>query len=57
VVDGKNEAAEIGFARDDDRPEFAALEDQLIEWVISKAKVTDKPASFAELTGFGKTPQ
>ena len=37
--------------------ESAALEDQLIEWVISKAKVTDKPASFAELTGFGKTPQ
>ena len=37
--------------------ESAALEEQLIEWVISKAKVTDKPASFAELTGFGKTPQ
>ena len=37
--------------------ESAALEDQLIEWVISKANVTDKPASFAELTGFGKTPQ
>lgn len=29
VVDGKNEAAEIGFARDDDRPKFAALEDKL----------------------------
>ena len=37
--------------------ESAALEEQLIEWVISKAKVTDKPASFAELTGFGKTQQ
>jgi hypothetical protein len=37
--------------------ESAALEDQLIEWVVSKAKVTDKPASFAELTGFGKTQQ
>jgi hypothetical protein len=29
VVDGKNEAAEIGFTRDDDWPEFAALEDEL----------------------------
>ena len=28
VVDGKNETAEIGFARHDDRPEFAALKDQ-----------------------------
>jgi trigger factor len=37
--------------------ESAALEEQLIEWVVSKAKVTDKPASFAELTGFGKTQQ
>jgi trigger factor len=34
--------------------ESAALEDQLIEWVVSQAKVTDKPASFSELTGFGK---
>ena len=37
--------------------ESAALEEQLIEWVVSKAKVTDKPASFADLTGFGKTQQ
>jgi trigger factor len=37
--------------------ESAALEEQLIEWVVSKAQVTDKPASFAELTGFGKTQQ
>ena len=28
VVDGKNETAKIGFARHDDRPEFAALKDQ-----------------------------
>ena len=29
VVDGKNEAAEVRFTRDDDRPKFAALEDEL----------------------------
>ncbi|NBU24824.1 MAG: trigger factor [Gammaproteobacteria bacterium] len=34
--------------------ESATLEDQLIDWVLSQAKVTDKPASFSELTGFGK---
>jgi trigger factor len=32
--------------------ESAALEDQLIEWIVSRAKVTPKPSSFAELTGF-----
>jgi trigger factor len=36
--------------------ESATLEDQLIDWVLSQAKVTDKPASFSELTGFGKNP-
>jgi trigger factor len=34
--------------------ESAALEDQLIDWVLSQAKVTDAPSSFSELTGFGK---
>jgi trigger factor len=34
--------------------ESAALEDQLIDWVVSRAKVTDKPATFSELTGFGQ---
>jgi hypothetical protein len=29
VVDGKNEAAEIGFAGHDDRPKLAAFEDKL----------------------------
>jgi trigger factor len=34
--------------------ESAALEDQLIDWVLSQAKVTDALSSFSELTGFGK---
>jgi trigger factor len=34
--------------------ESAALEDQLIEWIVSRAKVAAKPSSFAELTGFSQ---
>jgi trigger factor len=35
--------------------ESAVLEDQVVDWVVSKVKVTDKPATFAELTGFGQS--
>jgi trigger factor len=34
--------------------ESQVLETQAIEWVLSKAKVADKPATFAELTQFGQ---
>ena len=34
--------------------ESAVLEDQVVDWVVSKAKITDKPSTFAELTGFGQ---
>ena len=34
--------------------ESAALEDQAIEWLLTQVKVTDKPATFKELTGFGE---
>ncbi len=34
--------------------EAQALEDQLIDWIVARAQVTNKPASFAELTGFGQ---
>lgn len=34
--------------------ESAALEDQLIDWIVGRAQVTAKPASFSELTGFGQ---
>ena len=32
--------------------EQSVLEDQVVEWVTGQAKVTDRPVSFAELTGF-----
>jgi trigger factor len=34
--------------------ESAVLEDQVVDFVVSKAKITDKPATFTELTGFGQ---
>lgn len=34
--------------------ESQVLESQAIEWVLGQAKVTDKPATFAELTQFGQ---
>jgi trigger factor len=35
--------------------ESAVLEDQVVDFVAGKATVTDKPTTFAELTGFGQT--
>ena len=35
--------------------ESAVLEDQALEWVKSRVQLVDKPASFAELTGFGSS--
>jgi len=35
----------------------AVLEDQAVDAILGKAKVTDKPATFKELTGFGQTEQ
>ena len=34
--------------------ESAALEDQVVDWVIEHASVTGRPMTFTELTGFGK---
>jgi len=34
--------------------ESLALEDQLVDFVVARAKVTDKPATCSELTGFGQ---
>jgi trigger factor len=34
--------------------ETAVMEDMAVEWVLSRARVTDRPTSFAELTGFGR---
>jgi trigger factor len=34
--------------------ESAALEDQVVDWVVGRAHVTERPMTFTELTGFGK---
>ncbi|MGC4028262.1 MAG: trigger factor [Steroidobacteraceae bacterium] len=34
--------------------ETLVLEDQVVEWVLSRARVTDRPSSFTELTGFNR---
>ena len=34
--------------------ETSVLEDQAVEWIAARARVTDRPTSFAELTGFGR---
>ncbi len=33
--------------------ESAVLEDQVIDWILERAKMTDEPMSFQEITGFG----
>lgn len=37
--------------------ESAALEDQAIDWMLSQVKISERPSSFSELTGFGQTGQ
>jgi trigger factor len=34
--------------------ESSVLEDQVVDWVLGRAKITDRPVSFTELTGFGQ---
>ena len=34
--------------------ESAALEDQVVDWLLERARVTERPVTFAELTGFGR---
>jgi trigger factor len=34
--------------------ESSVLEEQVVDWVIERARVTDKPMSFKDLTGFGQ---
>lgn len=37
--------------------ESVVLEDQVIDWVLERAKVADVPMSFQDITGFGKTAE
>jgi trigger factor len=34
--------------------ESAALEDQVVDWLLERAHITDRPMTFRELTGFGR---
>jgi trigger factor len=34
--------------------ESATIEDQVVDWLLSKANITDKPMTFKEITGFGQ---
>jgi trigger factor len=34
--------------------ESAALEDQVVEWVVARAHITERAMSFSEVTGFGR---
>lgn len=34
--------------------ESVVLEDQVVDWIVERARVTDKPMTFKELTGFGQ---
>ena len=35
--------------------ESSVLEEQVVDWVLERARITDKPTSFKDLTGFGQT--
>jgi trigger factor len=37
--------------------ESAVLEDQVVDWLLERARTTERPMSFAELTGFGSREQ
>jgi trigger factor len=37
--------------------ESVVLEDQVIDWILEQAKVTEVPMSFQDITGFGKTAE
>ncbi len=37
--------------------ESAVLEDQVVDWALSAARITERPMSFRELTGFGPQTQ
>jgi trigger factor len=34
--------------------ESSVLEDQVVDWVLERARITDKPTTFKDLTGFGQ---
>jgi len=66
ALEARIEAAAIGYADPEDamrqirgndeyrgQLESAVLEDQAIDWLLARVKVTDQPASFKDLMNFG----
>ncbi len=37
--------------------ESVVLEDQVVDWIVERARVTDKPMTFKDLTGFGRNTE
>jgi hypothetical protein len=37
--------------------ESAVLEDQVVDWALGSARISERPMSFRELTGFGPGAQ
>jgi trigger factor len=37
--------------------ESVVLEDQVVDWIVERARVTDKPTTFKDLTGFGRNTE
>jgi trigger factor len=37
--------------------ESAVLEDQVVDWIVDRAQITDKPMTFKDLTGFGQNTE
>jgi len=37
--------------------ESVVLEDQVVDWIVDRARVTDKPMTFKDLTGFGQNTE
>jgi len=55
--EGQQEEARRAYLQNQDamrQIESAALEDQVVDWLLSKANITDKPMTFKEITGFGQ---
>ena len=50
-LDTAQQSASTG---DMDPEEFRAYAHQVVDWIVDRARVTDKPMTFKDLTGFGQ---
>ena len=55
--EGQQEEARRAYLQNQDamrQVESAVLEDQVVDWVLGRANITEKPMTFKEITGFGQ---